>query len=102
MTKILHKHIGTDNEYVMYECPGCKHVHRVPPKRWNWNGDLEKPTLSPSVRHFIPQSEYGPEKTICHYFIRNGNIEYCNDCEHELSGKTVTLPDIVEREDYQY
>ena len=83
-------------QWVSYECPGCKHRHSVPAERWHWNGSVDKPTLSPSVKHYIPQSEYGPEKTICHYLVRAGNIEFCGDCEHELSGQTVELPDIID------
>jgi hypothetical protein len=83
-----------DELYVRYECPGCKHQHFVPAKRWNFNGNIDHPTLSPSVRHFIPASEYGPEKTVCHYFVRDGWIEYCGDCDHSLSGQRVELPEI--------
>lgn len=88
-----------DQEYVIYFCPGCKYNHSVPSKRWNWNKNVDKPTLSPSVRHFIPEhtDEDGtktPERTICHYHIKAGIISYCDDCQHELKGKTVELPDI--------
>jgi len=86
----------TNEQWISYECPGCKHRHAIPAERWHWNGSIDKPTLSPSVRHYTPQSEYGPEKTICHYFVREGNIEFCGDCEHELKGQTVELPDIID------
>ena len=77
--------------YLIYDCPGCKHTHSVPAERWHWNGSLEKPTLSPSVRHFWPAGEHGPEKTLCHYHIENGIIKFCGDCEHELKGQSVPL-----------
>lgn len=83
-------------KHVWYYCPGCKRLHGVPAERWNWNGDTEKPTLSPSVRHFIPEGEHGPSRTTCHYFVREGRIEYCGDCEHELSGKNVDMVDVVD------
>lgn len=83
-----------EGDYVRYRCPGCKHDHMVPAKRWNFNEDLESPTLSPSVRHFIPAGENRSEKTICHYFIKNGNIEYCGDCEHDLRGQKIPLPEM--------
>lgn len=84
-------------KYVWYNCPGCKHNHGVPAERWHWNGSTESPTLSPSVRHYIPAGENRPEKTTCHYHVQNGSIAYCGDCEHELSGQTVemTLPENV-------
>ena len=41
------------NGIYFIECPGCKTLHpfHVDPKhkiRWDFNGDLEKPTFSPS------------------------------------------------------
>ena len=85
-------------KYVRYHCPGCKHDHSVPADRWSFSGDVEKPTLSPSVRHFIPADgkHFPVERTICHYFIREGFIEYCGDCEHNLRNQRVELPEMVE------
>lgn len=81
---------------VIYECPGCKNTHSVPADRWHWNGDVMKPTLSPSVRHFIPADgkHFPHDKTTCHYFVRDGRIEFCSDSPHALAGQTVDLPDI--------
>lgn len=89
----------TDGDYILYWCAGCGRPHHVPVIRWNWNGSLEKPTLSPSVRHFIPRQEPYPgkvieEKTTCHYFIREGRIEYCGDCDHALAGQTLPMEEI--------
>lgn len=78
-------------EYIHYYCPGCKRNHSVPATRWRWNGSVESPTLGPSVRHYIPVDGERVEQTICHYFVRNGKIEYCGDCEHELKGQTVEM-----------
>ncbi len=80
-------------EYIYYWCAGCKCTHSVPTQRWNWNKSVESPTLSPSVRHFI-QPRNGPEQTLCHYHLRNGILEYCEDCPHELNGKKVPLQEI--------
>lgn len=77
--------------YVRYTCPGCKHEHSVNGKRWNWNGDVDKPTLSPSVRHYYTRPD-GTEVTTCHYHIKAGMIEFCDDCQHDLSSRTVELP----------
>lgn len=84
---------GNGVEHLVYKCPGCKHTHSVPAERWNWNGSLENPTLSPSVRHFIPHED-GRQETVCHYFVRDGQIKFCVDSPHEFSGKTVELPEI--------
>lgn len=78
-------------------CPGCKCAHAVPVFKdgvqhpvvgpaWNWNGSTEKPTLSPSLL------THGSVR--CHCFIREGNIEFLHDCEHELAGKTVSIPEL--------
>lgn len=79
-----------DDGTLLYICPGCGGHHGVNAERWHWNGDLEKPTLSPSVKHTYPEKP----PHICHYFIRAGLIEYCRDSTHALAGKTVDLPDI--------
>ena len=65
--------------------------HSVPTERWNWNKSTESPTLSPSVRHFIPAR---PEQTTCHYHLKNGILEYCSDCKHGLKDQKVPLQEI--------
>lgn len=50
---------------------------------WKWCGSTENPTLSPSIR--VNNGK------ICHFFVRNGRIEYCSDSWHELRGKSVDL-----------
>lgn len=79
-------------------CPGCDEEHYIqtgegPGPAWTFNGDLEKPTFTPSVRH---TSAAPKGDRCCHYFITNGNIPFCGDCTHELAGKTVPLPEALE------
>ena len=81
---------------VGYYCPGCKRYHYVPASRWNWNGNRDLPTLSPSVKHFYRDAETGAEHTICHYHVRNGRIEFCDDCEHGMKGQNSELCDVSE------
>jgi hypothetical protein len=52
--------------------------------QWSWNQDAEKPTFSPSINIV----------GICHYFIREGRIEFCSDSKHDLAGQSVELPDL--------
>lgn len=78
-------------------CPGCKHLHSVPPDRWNWNKSIETPTLSPSVRHYYTHPDKG-DITTCHYFVQEGRIQFCGDCPHLLSGQTVDLPEITDKD----
>jgi hypothetical protein len=84
-----------DDQAWLHRCPGCQRLHVIPDYgnvRWTFNGDYEKPTFSPSVRHsWSNRGDGGPDKC-CHYFIRDGRIEFCGDCTHPLSGQTVDLP----------
>lgn len=97
------------NGHLYYHCPGCKGHHSIPvligkkeDKVWEWNGNLVKPTTAPSVKHFYPDSYYkehpGLAQFCCHYFIRDGVIDYCDDCTHELKGQKLPLPTFSEAE----
>lgn len=81
---------GTFEAYVFW-CPGCSQHHQIATKGslvWEFNGDLEKPTFSPSLL-VEPRK---PERR-CHLFLREGKIQYLGDCFHELKGRTIELPD---------
>ncbi|MGZ3772972.1 MAG: DUF6527 family protein [Pseudobdellovibrionaceae bacterium] len=56
---------------------------------WTFNGDMEKPTFSPSmlVDKDNPASR-------CHSFVREGKIQFLGDCFHALKNQTVDLPDV--------
>ena len=71
---------------LVYWCEGCGHAHIVPAERWHWNGDREKPTLDPSVRHFYTHPETKKEITVCHYMLQGGVLKYCGDCQHQYKG----------------
>lgn len=96
--------------YLTFKCPACAasqavygdgqvydlpDQHSVPvqtgdPEDWGFNGDLERPTLTPSVR-----VRYGEELDYqCHFFVRNGQIQYCGDSTHALAGKTIEMEDV--------
>lgn len=110
-------------------CPGChRHVLRVnwtpsgmeqspnDEKRpvWGFNGNLERPTLTPSIAmrrgHYADGTppadcwvckraqEPGHRTSccICHSFVRDGRIQFLPDCTHALAGQTVDLPEIPE------
>lgn len=102
-----HQNIGT-----VINCPACKCYHYFN-KGWKFNGDYEKPTFSPSMLwkgKLYPSGGVWPtdeensrimagEKLnmtplVCHSFVRDGKIQFLNDCTHSLVGKTVDLPDI--------
>lgn len=78
-----------------FECPGCECVHAVPvsgERGWQFNGDLERPTLSPSL--LVREYEGDTVVRVCHSFVRNGQIEFLSDCTHEHAGKTLPLREI--------
>ncbi len=104
---------------VLFECPGCGNMHLLNVTAengrpaWGFNGDVDKPTLTPSIldrcgHHVTGQPQppncvfcneaksegYQSICTICHSFVRDGQIEFLNDCTHALAGKTVPLKDV--------
>ena len=91
-----HAEYGKGAEDYHFYCPGCEQVHQIrakgPEPRWTFNGDLDKPTFSPS---YLLTSDYGTDrkKRVCHSFIRDGKIQFLGDCTHKLAGKTVEIPD---------
>ena len=85
----------------MYWCPGCDKLHgiAVRPSRqangagWTWNGSMDKPTYEPSqLTTYGDGGKAGLAKYVCHTFIRDGYIQFLDDCTHALKGTTVNLP----------
>jgi hypothetical protein len=60
---------------------------------WQFNNDVERPTLTPSLLLHYTHTEGGPY--VCHSFVTNGRIQYLGDCTHPLAGQTVDLPEIA-------
>ena len=80
-------------KYIIFWCPGCDEPHQVPvagDKAWQFNGNLESPTISPSL--LVRGDERG-NGVRCHLFLKNGVLEFCTDSGHGLAGKTVPLPE---------
>jgi len=76
-------------------CPGCGYYHSPTTKsknlqgaQWTFNGNLEKPTFTPSILVSKDNPQYR-----CHSFVTDGRIQFLDDCFHELKNKTVDLPD---------
>ncbi len=91
MAKLLVYKGGQTVVYFFF-CPGCKREHgfTVPP--WTFNGDMERPTFSPSL-----MCDRGNPTRQCHTFVRDGKIQFLSDCHHELKGTTVELADVGEQ-----
>jgi hypothetical protein len=95
----------------LFFCPGCKCCHGVWTTKansrkalWEFNGNLEKPTFSPSLlirftKDPTPEEQirilsgepFQPKQLVCHLFVRDGMLEFLTDCTHELAGKTVPM-----------
>ena len=95
-----------ENGFWVFECPACGDLHSCKTPVWTFNGDLEKPTVSPSilVRGTVPITEdehrrimsgekIEPKPRICHSFVTDGKIQFLEDCTHTLKGQTVEIPD---------
>lgn len=56
---------------------------------WQFNGDTENPTFTPSIKETHPR----PDKPewCNHYVITDGKVAYCGDCTHEFAGQTLDL-----------
>lgn len=84
---------------ICFHCPGCECLHAFNVNTaegrplWTWNGDLERATFAPSLLY---RTEYGDGRPalVCHSFVRDGRIEFLNDCTHKLAGQTVDVPPI--------
>lgn len=46
---------------------------------WQWNGDEDRPTLTPSIHTFIPESQDGarPRQELWHGFLTDGVLRSC-------------------------
>ncbi len=90
---------GTKGVYQFW-CPGCKEVHQVWTDKddgvdpWCYNGNVDKPTISPSIKVTMPNRSTMGVNDICHSFIKDGKIEYLSDCTHSMAGKTVAMIDL--------
>jgi len=86
------KSVGTPGEgYYSFWCPGCKRPHTIN-KNWMFAGTDAKPTLTESVLTYAHAcSPPFKDQPRCHLHIRDGEIQYLADCDHELAGKTVPM-----------
>jgi hypothetical protein len=91
---------GKRYDCIAFVCPGCvamlggSGIHMlavnttVKSPSWDWNGDLQKPTLSPSIL-----TGKGTQN-VCHSFLRNGVFQFLTDSNHRYCGKEVAMPDL--------
>ncbi len=78
---------------ILFYCPGCGSLHSMTfngflnecGATWTFNGNYEKPTLSPSLLVTW-------ENNRCHSLINNGMMQFLGDCTHENKNKTLEIP----------
>jgi hypothetical protein len=71
---------------------------------WIFNGNMEKPTFSPSIlvrgtqpvtdaeaAAILAGAKVDPRPLVCHSFVHDGFIQYLPDCTHEFAGKTIPM-----------
>src|ERR1039458_1070510 len=92
MNKLVKYLRKTTSGYAHY-CPGCEllHVFAVDKpfdngSRWRFDGNLEKPTFSPSMNI---------GDNWCHYHLTAGKLIFTGGNKgHGLSGQTLPLPEL--------
>lgn len=91
---------GNIYKALLFICPGCASAgmsgyHMLPvnsPNKspsWDWDGNLEAPTLSPSI--LTHASGRQPQ---CHSFLKAGVFQFLSDCTHDLKDQFVPMPDM--------
>lgn len=95
---------GLEYRALMFWCPGCEYLddeggrhgglHMLPIKptsvegpSWDWDGNLDQPTLSPSIL-----TRYGT--LVCHSFLKQGIFEFLGDCTHQYANMKIPIPDL--------
>ena len=91
---------SADGERILFWCPGCDGAHAPSiagnGPHWSFNGDMDKPTFSPSILSTWDQYQgeaMPPIKHVCHSFVNDGKIQFLADCTHRLANQTVDLKD---------
>lgn len=84
-------------KWIAFHCVGCDGGHAIPvsgPRKWNWNGSLDKPTVTQSI--LVNRGRANQTQPTCHSYITDGKIRFLADCSHQFAGQTVELPDFDE------
>lgn len=89
---------GIHYDALAFVCPGCNNnLHMLPVNTtkkspsWEWDGNLEAPTLSPSI---LTKWGKEPKLFVCHSFLKAGVFEYLADCTHVLRCQFIKLSDL--------
>ena len=87
----------------LIQCPACGNCHAFHTEvansvgaKWSFNGNVDRPTFSPSMLCRQPKGCIKDGKVleadyVCHSFVRDGKIQFLSDCTHAMAGQTVEL-----------
>lgn len=67
----------------MVFCPACKTSHAFD-KRWQFNGNFDKPTFTPSMNCFWTNPDTKQDVDRCHSFLTDGVWRFLSDCMHAM------------------
>lgn len=91
---------GVHYQALAFVCPGCalsgggSGLHLLPVNTtatspsWNFDGNLDSPTLHPSVLTGRGTS------FVCHSFLENGIFRFLGDCTHKYVNQHIPMPDL--------
>ena len=89
-------------------CPACEETHIIP-NGHKFDGNMEVPTFSPSIKHSGKQTVKVDGKWtvawmlgsdgraidyVCHYSLIAGQLGYYSDSTHASAGKSIPLPEL--------
>lgn len=67
---------------------------------WTWNGNLDKPTLKPSIKQTytdmkgFKRQDYQPTNTMIHFWLNDGVCQCLDDCTDGNAGNCMPLIDL--------
>lgn len=89
-------------DLIAFWCVGCDQAHMLNvctadradgAPAWDFDGNIDAPTFSPSVLVSWPASGDRPASTRCHLFVTAGQIDYLADSAgHAVRGRVAMVP----------
>lgn len=100
----LRKFEGEHTLIYWFFCPACNDTHPYHvggANGWEFNGDLERPSFTPSLRVIGRVKRPDGTKGDCHLYVTDGKIRYCEDTAHSMAGQTIDMVDIPPELDWK-
>ena len=104
--KIARREFKSDGKHVeayFVYCPACERAHQFiieneadPSHVWQFDGNEDAPTFSPSLLVESGPMKPGAPNHICHSYLRKGSWEFLTDCSHGYAGNKTRMIDFPE------